>query len=831
MQLSNAATAAFIRSNLPPDLQRIAAGVYSTTKEGTTYRYDDDLHPTKMWFTTTPSQRYSILGSSHIIAGILYVDSSGLVNVLSHPKITFNATGMSDNIVIGHHGDALHNIIPVSVNYTDITKNIVGFLPSKYKTSFGGIVDQQEATSHQVTEGNDGEENASQSTRRLPHIPTYDDQNVAHQALLPTAVPLFYNHGLDGPYDITDPNNFAVLQSRLADIHPILGEWLFSIHYSMTNYESHGLNDTDKFEDHEGLIMPTVPDELRPSLPTAVSTIANTNDIATDIIADLQKIAENNVIVWYNDNKDHHEDITNQLSIINGSNQGTGPPTNQQNGTPAPAPAPAPATASTMADKAAAQRIERNGTIWRLMLSSKDKEPTDGMSFLNLPTLSEPMKVAMADPKPINAVSAMVSSIKETINYHQGQSDHISSLTDFGTNIMNVAFVSGMLTAAFHDDDLDVCIPMLDKKLSVYNFLPPRTDSVVYEQIVEETNAVTYEALHGGVDANRTRPSSSLYIDGRQESLHDVLSTVANIVAIFKWVIATEDGSEPEPELIEDLRDIFKLLKDIKFKRYFERFESTWKWLGHSVLKDIQGLILARFQFAKTNAIITSVINGDDVSTEGLQCYNLYRNALIAKINTIIAGSNTIEYQVEPVTYQSFRPTPAKPAKKQKTGNGTTQQSTRNGTTGDQSSLQNRPGQENRPSNPDYGFLNPIVGRVSFPVLSNGQLLCGDYSTISRSCIYGRSCIRAHVNYPAMNGNQQDREIVERFVSNTPGVSFRQRQPDTQNRVSFASGTAQRPTYQQNQQYNNRNGTNNRRTTQPTPQGNPQNNTNQPTQG
>jgi len=773
------AIAALITASLTTELRREAAGVYCLSNEPTVYAHDNDYHPIKLWFSN-PSQRSAILNSNHTIAAIMFFDIHGILKIVSNPRTTMDDA--SRTVVVGHLGDTMIYPAPVSVSYDDIVGDVIGFLPSSYVDSFNGIMDNVPATNRTYeAQDNDQANDHLTTIYRLPSIPTYAEENVlAHQASLPTSIPLFFSHGLgDGNYDISQHETLTSLQTHLADIHPILGDWIKAMRYLQVNYEGHGIQDTTKFPNHKEVLMQTSQNNHRPTILTGHESIPESSSMATAIFGEIRRLSTKNVMEWFESHQDDHPSIAATIEQLQGGKQNQSPSGTLPN---APLTVTAPAN---LDDKATERRKERAAASWKVLLSSRQDD------VLVLPTLSKPMMAAINEPKPANAVSPLKNSLKETIRQMKTDKTYLSTMTSFNTNVINVAWLTAFSTASFFDGNLnsdDEHSP-INKTFSVFNVLKARTTEKTYTAVIDETQAVSFEARQSISSSKRTTPSANLYTDGAQETYSDVLSAIANLIGICKWAVDGSGNDYEEPSLVKDLTDIFNLVSDDIFKTTFDRLITNWPWMGHSIIAEIQGIFQARAEVAMIESYIESAIDGADIDADAFKVYELRLADVKDVLGSILANTNRVSniYAGEPVSYLLFRPADHPITKRRKT-NETQSQPAPNrshqaaqgaqgsqgsqGTQGSQDTLGSRGSQRQDVvgSHPDKGFLQITARGIVYPILSNNKTMCGNWATVGKSCPYGRACFRSHMYWPT--NNQQDRQIVENWVNTTPGVTF-----------------------------------------------------------
>jgi hypothetical protein len=244
------------------------------------------------------------------------------ISVLSSPKIALNERNVPT--VVGHHGNTLDYLSPIGIDHDKSQGSILSFLPSSLLPKYQAFMDQKAAEDYTATV--DGEDTAS-----IQYLPNYGNEDKPHQAILPVALPLPFGHGLEGPYDITNPEIRQRLRIELNDIHPFYGHWIDAMTYMIHSCAGFSL-DHDELEVSDDALF-DIPDKWMKAATIFTDTemLANSSDLAKSVISDLEVVKIANFGHWWENNKTNYPDVVNKLNrllqpVIQTNGPGAPPP-------------------------------------------------------------------------------------------------------------------------------------------------------------------------------------------------------------------------------------------------------------------------------------------------------------------------------------------------------------------------------------------------------------------------------------------------------------------------------------------------------------------------
>ena len=134
---------------------------------------------------------------------------------------------------------------------------------------------------------------------------------------------------------------------------------------------------------------------------------------------------------------------------------------------------------------------------------------------------------------------------------------------------------------------LDEHVHMLDKQLSVYNFLPPPLigSDAEYNKLVQNSITNYFEEELNQSSKWKQKISTSGFTKGRQGAMEDVLAMYANLDCFTSFVFDyKEDQAEDYPLVAVCIREYADFITSKKFKNWCGKYISAAPWLPHSVL-------------------------------------------------------------------------------------------------------------------------------------------------------------------------------------------------------------------------------------------------------
>ena len=655
MPLSEDTIRAVVQESLPPERKNESKGTFSGSTDHEPKDENDPTNPINIWIAT-PEHR-SIVVSSNTIAGfLLFNEDNREAVVFSNPKTVLDEE--NNPITIGHCGNKIHHAFPMAVKPKALQGNVLSFLPSTLLNKQGIQIDQTPAENRTLTEKDD--QGNDLPPMKLPSIITYPEaETKAHQAILPVAIPLPFGHQLEGPYDIqNDTEVFTALRAALAAIHSFYGHWLDGMSFMYNNsYRGCGLN-SDQLNFPPELLFESPNDfwATAGTVDVSIRWLANTSNLAIQVIRELDDIAKHNFAKWWSENKTDFPTIIAQIESLQ-QPIGQGPGLGRT--TPAP-------TTTSITDTAATNRRNRSMNQWKLFLSTKTSNDAVGGTALEFPELSADMISLLNESKPADGLMPLRRSIKEFQENRQLSTDFLNKASNFPVSTINVTFASVTRDCNFRTESMDDTTAPLNSSLHVYNFCPANVMAASYQAVVDQGHQILHEVANHEPDASRTKSTTGLYINGCQSTYDDLITTIANLHLYLSWLYQQDDNATEAsiPDVLKDIRDVFTLVTMSKFKDWFNKWAPNMPFLAHSILDQVQQLLSARADFALKTSNVEKVANDVTVDDSGLAVYTSILANVKSSLTNVQFQATLQHFNVEPFSYQRFFPASQKKAKK-----------------------------------------------------------------------------------------------------------------------------------------------------------------------
>ena len=202
---------------------------YSASKVPICYDEDDWMNPVNIFMgnrhlmgnSTTDDRKF--LASSGTIAAFMFIEDKK-AHLISNPKGFMDDDG--NHIIIGHRGNKLETIEPISIPASQFENYTYGFLPHTVIHHL-----RHELVDHVAAADKSDDCFVGPTNDKLPSIPLYHGGEKAHLAFIPTMIPLPFGHGID-----IDEKGLELHKIRLNHIHPWLDFWLTSMRVVEKDY-------------------------------------------------------------------------------------------------------------------------------------------------------------------------------------------------------------------------------------------------------------------------------------------------------------------------------------------------------------------------------------------------------------------------------------------------------------------------------------------------------------------------------------------------------------------------------------------------------------------
>ena len=285
---------------------------------------------------------------------------------------------------------------------------------------------------------------------------------------------------------------------------------------------------------------------------------------------------------------------------------------------------------------------------------------------------------------------------------------------------------------SLHEDD-----SLLDKKISALNFLPsPKEGRALktYEEYMKESN--------------RT------FIQGRQTTVNDIQSLIANLVTVF-YFLTDINSKDNIPDIIKILESMADMLNNTRFNLYIDYYQKTYPWIPHTILINIHEIVKSFVKIGNDVNLQRNVEYNEKVPAQTYQaCWDIFYN-LQRDINDTMGPVRFLKlFRIPPSSYYNYcegktkRPRDALDFKEKKI----TKRSHR------------------KMDLAKKGWLVSSVGLdFAFPKLSR-RIPCKFHALLGSECS-NMNCKYLHCMFPH-NFNLQDRTTIMKWVNSSLDVNF-----------------------------------------------------------
>ena len=322
--------------------------------------------------------------------------------------------------------------------------------------------------------------------------------------------------------------------------------------------------------------------------------------------------------------------------------------------------------------------------------------------------------------------------------------------------------ISLLMLGDYRSTPLDEDTEYLSQTISVLSFLPPpkKGDDSDYNMYVQKSKTTKMEDAIEERAEKCSAYDKRLFTKGRQDTYHDALATIANLVVFLEFILDETQSSET-PAIITMLRGIGKFLVKPDFRNYAEKNESKIPWLTHTLVCQLQSII-NRFVDAASNWTSQRLVeNGGTLSPKFLEgAFRTYER-IVNNLDDTLNNSSNILFGVKPLSYIDKH----------------TSNKRKSTSSPDTSAKRSNTGVVK-------GWLVCSDGAFSFPENLSKQP-CRNFATEGLSCSYGRSCKYEHKAYPR-GFRRIDQATICEWVKKTPNVQFASFVAESDRNIKFS---------------------------------------------
>ena len=403
---------------------------------------------------------------------------------------------------------------------------------------------------------------------------------------------------------------------------------------------------------------------------------------------------------------------------------------------------------ATVSSEAVKEKARYTVLFYRLLLSSKYTDPNTDQAELILGNLSDNFLTALN-------ISTRSESIRVFNNaFTTYRKDRLDSENFLDTAInfphLNRAMISLLLLGEYRSSPLDEDTEYLTQAVSILSFLPPpkKGENLDYVSYVQKSKETKMEDAIEERAEKCTAYDKKLFIKGRQNTHHDAISCLANLVVFLEFIL-DDEGTSDTPTIITMFRSIGRILISPTFRNFAEKNETAIPWLTHTLICQFQSL-LNRFVEVSNNFTYQRKVENEANMPASLldatfKTYERFMNNLDDALN----NASNLLFGVKPLSFIEQ----SAPSKRKQQQSGSFSDSKKQNTNG-----------------VARGWLVCTGGSFSFPK-ALVKLPCRNFALEGSECGFGRSCKYDHKVFPR-GYRKPDQAVICEWVNKTDNVRF-----------------------------------------------------------
>ena len=418
---------------------------------------------------------------------------------------------------------------------------------------------------------------------------------------------------------------------------------------------------------------------------------------------------------------------------------------------PVPPPSGASSVASTSTVVAVKEKNIRTIAFYKIFFSAKILNEENNIPDLYLGSISEDFTEALE----ASSKTESIFKFKTALDTRLIEKTKSESYLDRNIELPNVSdtLVALILNCMFHKHLLDQNTDLLNKRVSVLNFLAKPEYGQSKEEYKKFISRNNHSEMEGVVDEaveKRSVKDKTVFTKGRQETLQDIITALANFIFVLEFLCNPDDLAET-PGILSMLHKMARKITEPDFKEFYNHNKYEMPWIPYSILCHIQSIIKAH-ALAASDVHTLRYVESDGVPDPRiLSLANTQFEYIINNYDLCISTNNPGFFASKPIGYVSKRK-----ADKEISNNAFQKR--------------DRPNNDNG-SSLKKGWLT-TTGDIKFPELRHSKRPCLFFIIEGKSCRKrGSECAYEHKTYPR-GFKKQDQATICKWVAETPHVQF-----------------------------------------------------------
>ena len=352
-----------------------------------------------------------------------------------------------------------------------------------------------------------------------------------------------------------------------------------------------------------------------------------------------------------------------------------------------------------------------------------------------------------------DGIEALADDISKEKNY-------LSRAAEFP--YLSQTLITYVLQAHYHSGSIDKNMESLKKSFNVLTLLaPPHNESNEYSGYINSSKDVEVDRLLDQPAEKRSSIRKEIFLKGRQESLEDVITFIANITVFARFWIKMDNDTQPL--MIQLLTEIADFLSSAEYKTFHDKFKKCKVYMPHTLITYIFNIVSIFIKMAKTPQVLRKFKITNTVDHKEVKMAIMMQSTLMDQLQLCAVTSSTQNiFAQAPISFRIFCPSLQNAPELQSRLPLKRPNSSQNQEHIDE---RKKPRQE-----PKEAIINTTGRKIFFP-RGLEKKYCADFLDSSSVCSHGNSCKFVHALYPK-GFTTNDLSIIDKFIVDTPGLSF-----------------------------------------------------------
>ena len=142
-----------------------------------------------------------------------------------------------------------------------------------------------------------------------------------------------------------------------------------------------------------------------------------------------------------------------------------------------------------------------------------------------------------------------------------------------------------ILKTTWHNGAIDKSIDSIKKSFNLLALLPPPNKTMdEYDKYISSSRNTEIEEILNQPSEKRSAVKKEIFIKGRQESLKDFVSYIANIVVFARFWVKMDDEPSSQPTVLQMLIEIADYVSTSDYESFHETHASTKNYMPHTLI-------------------------------------------------------------------------------------------------------------------------------------------------------------------------------------------------------------------------------------------------------